>query len=446
LDKTNAVVLNLLSNHAFHTWKTIGDLQTTQVVDICRLRTGDESLLTQLEVGGKLRIQHCEVVITFIDDIEGQTVITFSPELSHVVGMLTAIEVKDFRFSKETALRALRFSKSATTAGESYYILGKIAHAQGKLKVAYDYYKKASDESHQLYLAHFGAAQILFEEGEHNVALDLFEKIMLNFPDDRDTQAYIALLRGVLNKEIIPFEKLNKIAPMFAYEYELWLSQGQLRLKRLSEHSVALKCLMNARALVEKNGVEIDVDLLSNISTLNYFLGKGGLALEQIKGIIGSFNSTATHTSSELLAHVEFENVFYYWSSFHGEIVQLDTNEFSFRVDDETTLFVGSELRLNGIVWKITQINDDNRFSAETLFGGTWTVGSNPIVEFKRSKNNFSDNLMNACFNFGRMLEEDGRIQAAMTLYEEILRAHPSFVDGKLILFQLWSQVISWSS
>lgn len=60
--------------------------------------------------------------------------------------------------------------------------------------------------------------QILFVRQEFPQALELFEKLAAKHAEDKDTQAYVALLKAMLKQQLTSFDKLREIAPGFQYE------------------------------------------------------------------------------------------------------------------------------------------------------------------------------------------------------------------------------------
>lgn len=440
IDRTNAVVLNLLANHYFSSWKKLQGLQNTQLCEPTKILSADTKFTSAIEVGSVLRIERKEYIVTGATEVGSAFSITLSQPIENIDLPIDIadLDIKDYKSAKDFAQRAAKHTTIGLVRSESYYILGKILQAQKRFKLAYDYFKRSYDESSEMTLAYFGAAQVLFSVGDYVTALDLFEKIKAtsNIPDDRDTQAYIGLLRGIVKEELMSFDSIKEVAPSFAYEYELWLSQGQLRLKKPAEHLSAMKCLMEAKATLHRQRVPYPFDLLLNISTLYQYLGNFAESKEYSRLAIDSYAEVGGEVPRELLLHWEFENFYYNWSEDMGEIVQNPRDPQSFRIHIPITrqhlIQVGSDLRVNGIVWTIKNIVSKEEIVAETLFGG-WLLMHNESHPFqvRISKQNFCDATILCSYNYARALEDEHRLYAASMLYQHIAKLHPSFVDGK---------------
>lgn len=439
LDKANAVVLNLLANHIFNSWKTIQRLHSTQLSEPAKIITGDQRLISIIEIGSLIRIERKEYTIIGVSELGNSVGLVLSQPIQNVELPIeiSDVDIKDYKSAKEFAVSAIRSGTIPLVRAEGYYILGKIAQAQKKLKNAYEFYKKATEESNEMNLAFFGAAQVLFEMGDHATALDLFEKLKesSNNPEDRDTQAYIGLLRGILKEETIPFDLLKEVAPNFTFEYELWLSQGQLRLKKLAEHGDALKCLLAAEIVLKHKSCNIPYELLLNISILYQYQGKYNESKQYACSAISTRGQSNMDLPREFLLYSEFENFFYHWSGPVGTVVQSPHDYHNFRfhipITKQHLVQVGMHFRTGGVVWAIRSVINKEDVIADTLFGGSLQMPSDPLeLELKLPKNNFCDSTLLCSYNYARSLEEEHKIQAASAIYKQITKMHPSFVDG----------------
>ena len=207
------------------------------------------------------------------------------------------VDVKECYRAYQYAQDVLKKTSIAGVKAESCYIIGRFYHSQGKFGDAMEYYKEALKLRPDLVLAMFNFAQILLSRSELAGSLELFEKVLSLHPDDRDTHAYVMLVRALHKKEPSQLDRVREVAPGFAHEIDLWLVQAQLRQGDNADYVAALRCYMHALELMEQQaqarssndggagtsilGVgPIDPRVLCNIAVLHHSLGKPALALE----------------------------------------------------------------------------------------------------------------------------------------------------------------------
>ncbi|RYY72889.1 hypothetical protein EON63_20300, partial [archaeon] len=80
----------------------------------------------------------------------------------------------------------------------------KLHHARQEGAAAYAFYSQSLSHNPEMLLAAYGAAEILMVSREFGEALSLFEKVLKLKPADKDTLAYVLLLRGVVRGEVAP--------------------------------------------------------------------------------------------------------------------------------------------------------------------------------------------------------------------------------------------------
>lgn len=135
--------------------------------------------------------------------------------------LVTALQFRELGRVSDLARKALALSASPSLRADSHFLIGKVAHVRGNTSEAFDCYRRALKESPDLSLAAFGAAQILFSRAEFAAALELFEKVLSKCPDDKDTQAYVILLKALHKGVVTHIDKLREIAPGFRFEIDL---------------------------------------------------------------------------------------------------------------------------------------------------------------------------------------------------------------------------------
>ena len=194
------------------------------------------------------------------------------------------VDVKECYRAYQYAQDVLKKTSIAGVKAESCYIIGRFYHSQGKFGEAMEYYKEALKLRPDLVLAMFNFAQILLSRNELAGALELFEKVLSLHPDDRDTHAYVMLVRALHKKEPSQLDRVREVAPGFAHEIDLWLLQAQLRQGDNADYVSALRCYMHALELMEQQrsggAGPIDPRVLCNIAVLHHSLGKTALALD----------------------------------------------------------------------------------------------------------------------------------------------------------------------
>jgi tetratricopeptide (TPR) repeat protein len=440
LDKFNPVVLNLLANYTFDTWKTLQGLRSTQLTEATKIISSDTKLTSLVEVGSVMRIERKEYSVTNVSEAANSTTILLSHPIQNVdlPVEIVDLDIIDYKGARDFAQRSARHATVSLVRAESYYILGKISQAQKRFKLAYDFYKRSYYESTEMILAYFGEAQVVFALGDYATALELFEKIKTNsnVPDDRDTLAYIGLLRGVVRGELMELDALKEVAPGFAFEFELWLSQGQLRLKKQIDHPVGLKCLLSAESILRKKLMAVPFDLLLNISTLYQYQGKYKESKQYACFAMNTYDGPHVEMPRELLLHNDLESFYFQWSDTVGTAVQSSSDPHCFRIQLPVThqhfLQVGTHIRINGVVWTIRSMVSKEEISADTLFGGALLMLNEPLnFQVKLPRNNFCDTTILCSYNFARALEEDWKLQAASAIYKLLIQLHPSFMDGE---------------
>lgn len=503
IDGTNPLVLNLLANHSFHSWKRINlsemDFEM-MIVEDTKLTISKQAVeyLQQLsgilEIGNQLRFNGMfpsKSTVHLIVSIKESVVsgndlleITYTPSLSGSLNSrlkfplsVSEFEIKNLKQVVDDASKSLLHTSLPLIRTESYYLLGKVAHTQGNSSQAYDFYRLALKESPENVLAAFGAAQILFTRRDYKNALDLFEKVLKKYPDDKDTLAYIILLKGQLNEEVANFDKLKEIIPGFQFEIDVWLMQGQLYHKKVSngnDYGVALKCYLQAKEWFEQQDRPVPAHVLNNIAILYQLMMKYDKAIEFMQRALRSFSVTAGTSdgvtignnyqrnlredslNSMLLNHADYEKAYFQWNtgkvSCHVSQHPDSCNHFilisthNADVPNSPSMMelfvVGEQIMINDMIWVVDDIISPTEMFCSTIFRSkSYRIGmtdecrqSGFAVQQKLIYGNINDDTFSYSYNYARILEDSGNLFAAKHIYINLIYQHPSFVDSYMRL------------
>lgn len=500
-----------MANHSFHTWRTLRcedsssfapDSRTLVIPGEMNLSVKDiapKDLVRVFseaseEIGSRASRQNVFSVVTvelgasttfsgdttFVTDTS--IVVTLDSDLPpEFVGNKVSIELKELSRVFKLTRDALSHSSVKSIKAEAYYILGKMYHTQREYSDAFKCYMLALQEEPNMELAAFSAAQIHLSKQNYVNSLEIFEQLLKKHPDDKDTQAFVILLKALHKKEMSPMELVKEVAPGFQFEIDLWLIQGQLRLKTPTEFNAALRCFYSAIECMDQQGVPINPLVLSNISVLQHSLGKLHLALEfgkrallEVERKTAELNPTKSNPSFK---SSDLEGVYYTWSEvtctvyfdasgkFHlyegssdDEVIEFDelfksgddiligdlyhqvlsTDKKSFTAKSPVPLTHSRGLRV--------QPRDSSAESSDEMIG-TSTSEELPsqngkksvsfVYEVKRKilGSNFHEASITLNYNFARLLEDTGSTRAAIEVYVELLKQHPSFMECKYLFF-----------
>lgn len=492
LDPGNALALNLLAHHYFFSWKPIVcNRDVYAYSDRCIVVRG-ASALDVLVAGNQLRLNKdaaltytitavqfpinesepgvvAEMRQMFIEATgsepppaaEELVLVELGSQLSARVASgasIAALEVKELVSVETFASQALQCTSLPVVRAESNYLLGKVAHIQRNINLADACYFRALQDAPDMAVAAFGAAQIFFSKKDFGPSLELFERVLAKHPDDKDTQAYVMLLRGMLRNHRVPLEKLKEVAPGFQFEADLWLRQAQLRQGDPSLHSEALKCCLSAKECIEQTIAEVGVaqskpvppELMNNISALYHSLGRLDLALEFMKSTLAAHKSNGNGdvagagagagVAATAFTSASLEGVFFEWSQEPSAFVRRarEDHHFAIASDDsrpQATLVdivaVGDEVVIGSVKHVVQEVTDESQLicsSAVNVWRSAPESATLPLY-VKKSFQNFNDATVSYAFNLARLLEDDGQTAAATEIYIELLKLHPSFIE-----------------
>jgi tetratricopeptide (TPR) repeat protein len=481
LEPGNPQTLNMLANHLFHTWRTLEfSLGGCFVVDRSHLMLPAQAVGDLIAPKNLLRLRAPDgsaSVFTIIaiaampsEDAaagaEEYVTVEVSPRIrprfllaSGSPAPCAALDIKDLGSVERFAHQAMVRATLPAVLAESSYILGKVAHSLRDANLAFDFYWKALKDAPDMTLAAFGAAEILFSRKEFQASLELFEKVLMKSPEDKDTQAYVMYLKAIIRKELALFDKLREIAPGFQHEADLWLLQGQLRQHDPEQHKHALRCFLNAKECMEqKMGADgdgktaVSPAILSNIAVLHHSLGQLQKALE-----FSQLALLAVHAQSEGLASAhqhtptvfrsaELEGVFYNWSAEAVCQVRVGAEAGHFvlaegdAADLTALVAAGDEVVLSGVKHIVVRVVSPSEMFCSCPVKAWATAEAATLgLRVKQPLNNFHDGSLTYSFNFARLLEDDGHTKAASEVYFELLKKHPSYMECKRPLLCLIS-------
>jgi tetratricopeptide (TPR) repeat protein len=468
LEPGNPQTLNMLANHHFHTWRAVEFTAGAGcVVDEQHLMLPAQAAPELVVPRNLLRLKRDGTNFVFTIGAVTPTATEGADAADYVTVAVTpriparflsadggaapcsSIEVKDLASVEKLAHQAMLRATVPALVAESNYILGKVAHSLRDATLAFDFYWKALKDAPDMTLAAFGAAEILYSKKEFQASLELFEKVLLQSPEDKDTQAYVILLKATLRKELAPFDKLREIAPGFQHEADLWLLQGQLRQHDPAEHKHALKCFLNAKDCLDQRagagaqgGSVVPAAVLSNISVLHHSLGKPQKALEFSRLTLLAVHAQAAADKppqQTLFRSSELEGVFYNWSTPVCTVTQgAEAGVFQLvdgaAVDLTQLLAVGDEVVIGGVKHTVQKVASASEVQCSSPVKLPRGDGNALELSIKVALNNFVDESLTYCFNFARLLEDEGHTAAATEVYVELLKRHPSYMECKSVV------------
>ena len=266
----------------------------------------------------------------------------------------------------------------------------------------------------------------------------------MQYPDDRDSQAFEMLLRAKHKGEHSTFDKLREIAPGFAFEADLWLSQGDaMQSKGSAEYPTALKCFEMALECMERQHLVPHRQVFLNMGVLYHSLGNLKAAKKFICHSLSASSQEEQDKSNDTnpIFRRPENDIFYSWSDTlcemevigpgeslvdyrYGESVlrvssnaPVGSNKAMFDADDD--------LLIGDIVVRVTSVSEDLMKCVGMISVplGTWEVKK------KIPGKNFNKDTITNCFNLARVQEDLGHLQAAREIYIELLKRHPCYIE-----------------
>ena len=383
------------------------------------------------------------------------------------------LELKEVNRAKDLTTRAFRGTSNKNIKAESLYLLGRLHHMLGELPTAYRHYEDALLLVPTLTLAQFAMGKRYLAQKEFPQALEMFEKVNQSTPEDRDTCAYIALIKAIYKQEVLAFDKLKEVAPGFHFEADLWLLQGQLRLRSHSDFNAALKCYQNALAVMKKQNRYVNPLLLSNIAVLQVSLGDPASAVDSSRRCLFDLEAELQATRSAGKTHAfasdiaDYKNpilychendVFFSWADVtdvtvdaislenyldspvvvNSTVTRDDNHKFGFSYfrchgsgTSSVLLAVGDHIIVGGNT--LLTVQEVFASQSELYFIGKGMQKYQPTTALSLQKKmpgtNFNEKTATLCYDYALILEEKGYSNAAVEIYQELLKIHPNYTE-----------------
>lgn len=466
------MALNHLANFSFHNWTLVhtAALISSSKVLIISPATGVRSL----QVGDMLQIRKTFVTtiaaVTLVDNQVEVTLQTDTPQ--EWVGGQTLVEMKEIAKINEVktlTTRALRATTNPNIKAESFYIFGRLYHMLRDYEIAFQLYEEALNLQPEMPLAAFGLGQLYMAKQDYASALEKFNlvcilihlvfnphliQVLARQPDDRDTQAYVMLLQSIHKKESVSFDKLREVAPGFAFEADLWLSQGHtIQMKGPGEYPTALKCYEMAYECMLRQNLVPHSKMLLNMGILYHSLGNLNAANEFVRRSLSpAINQSDVGPAPSPVFHRPENDVFYQWvttsllvcveecsedngSGLHSKFnIPLSQICVVTLPDDHPTSFgdnllVGDDIMISDVLMEVLQVEPFRLYCVG--FVGALDMSTNHSFKIKKSERNFHHASITNCFALARIQEDRGHIQAAREIYLELLKLRPTFLECK---------------
>ena len=122
---------------------------------------------------------------------------------------------------------------------ESKLQLARLLHTQGKLSEAFDNYLESTKLWPQFALAQYGLGQLYIWKKDYNNAIQCFEKVVQNYPNNFEAHYALGSLYLNANKEFKALEALQKAVELCPHEVQPKVLLAQLIQK--DDHQKALK-------------------------------------------------------------------------------------------------------------------------------------------------------------------------------------------------------------
>lgn len=467
LDPSCATALINLANHSFCSFKTLSS--ETDAVAVCvdeRTIRIIFDIASEVYTGDVLYITGSSKIhaVTQVQKLSDQcaVILKIDPELPPgTSGQKLAIKTKELALVVNLADRAFESSNLAAVKAESLYIKGRVYHAQKDIQLAQKFYEDALNHWPDFTLASFGLGQLILSQAKtggpsnYKRALELFEKVKGSSPDDKDTEAYVMLLRAILHGETRDIEKIKEVATGFSYEVDLWLLQGQLRQKNQAEYGGALKCYTFAVEIMrEKNIAPRSLPpIFSNIAVLQHSLGRLQEAVEYSKMALSEMQrlpppidpATGRALVNPNFKSSDFDGVFFTWSDSFCEVQRGDevgsfvlSRSYMSDIDLVSNIAAGDEIIIGNILHTVESVGTESFIARSPV--RIFSSGSSDLsftVKKKIPCHNFHDGTLTLCFDYARILEDAGYSASSYELYLALLKLHPGFTECYLRVSQI---------
>jgi tetratricopeptide (TPR) repeat protein len=444
LDPTNPVIWNLLANQYYHSWFPFECITPSSFIGNDTVVINVRAPASIFVAGNNLRFgSHKdsflvrEVVEYPSEENDGSQV--FKIVLDGLVpsrimsDSFTRVMINNLILATSLVNNALNYGLSDQVKAESHYILGKIRLHQKNLLGAMESYKAALKEKADFGLAAFGLAEIQFFRMEYKPSLEIFEKLLHQHPTDKDTQAYVSLLKGMLKNEQTSMDKLKEVAINFQFDLELWKVQGFVRHNHSGRDSLedALRCYQNCLDCYQSRGLTASPEILNNVAQIFFLLGKPEKSIRFIKEAISSLSEYETQPlPARFSLETDFENFTYTWEETNVQLLCTPGVDGEFTVEagelNNCGLVAGSEIMIGDVIVEIEEVME-NSLKCHSIFSSYLSGSVSHHLRVKRIVNCFGPATVNYWFNLSTYLEAMRMFRSARLIYETILSFYPSF-------------------
>merc|ERR1719471_1983902 len=187
---------------------------------------------------------------------------------------------KDFHKVQHLALHAFHNTENEAMRAESCYQLARHFHVQGDYDQAFQYYYQATQfASPTFVLPHFGLGQMYVYRGDTENASQCFEKVLKAQPGNEE-------------KRKVAETHLRKVTEQFSEDVEAWIELAQIL--EQTDLQESLKSYKTAtRILQDKVEAEVPPEILNNVGSLNFRLGKLDESRECFESALGRAEAEA---------------------------------------------------------------------------------------------------------------------------------------------------------
>lgn len=437
LEPKNPLVLNHVANHLLNNWTSYGKcipissnsirifgIHKCMIMenDIIRVTEKLESRVTNVSIYNSI---DCYVDVSLSDYLPNDVTEfnCYVLELSKINGYLQS---------------SLEYPTNAHTRSESYYLLGKLNHIQNNIDLAFAYYKESLKVYPDMWLSQFEAAKILFSREEFASSLEIFERIKKKFPEDKDTQGFILLIKSILQNEMFPVDVIREINNSFQFNIDLWVFQAVVRQKQGIDYATALKCYNSAVDIINRDSKPSFTSpvIFNNIGVLHHSMLNFELSLTNFKKAIIECNkqSGGIHVANLNVKNFEFEDLLFSWELVPIVVDYTGSNcEFISLYGNSIDIYlaVGDEITVDDIILKIEVISGSSMKCNSTLLH--LIERGNYQIRKRVAKICLSAENLVIFYNFCRLLEDNGKYDAAIELYVGILKIFPSYIECKTL-------------
>jgi len=184
---------------------------------------------------------------------------------------------KDFHKVQHLALHAFHNTENEAMRAESCYQLARHFHVQGDYDQAFQYYYQATQfASATFVLPHFGLGQMYVYRGDTENASQCFEKVLKAQPGNYETMKILGSLYACSaneEKRKVAETHLKKVTEQFPEDVEAWIELAQIL--EQTDLAESLKSYNTAtRILQDKVEADVPPEILNNVGSLNFRLGK----------------------------------------------------------------------------------------------------------------------------------------------------------------------------